>query len=559
MKISSRHLVSLFLACCLLGPVSAVAAQIWSETLDSKPDWSSVDVGGGLLLAKNGTLYRHNPETGSVTWNRDDLVIEQKTDIKGLSGAELMLARSYPPQDNSGKKKRKKRRDPKTARWSALDLKTGDVVWQVSGVAGEVIDITAVPDTQIVLVFEYYSPKQKEQRGIYLSALNAADGVPLWRTRIASSKAKLGAKKSSRGLRGLAGYPVPVLHNNMLYLSHLGIHVIDATSGELKWEHSFRRSGPSHMHSVAKPLIDEDRVYVADKGLVYAYDLDSGTQAWKSKVRGAGTISELHRTSTMLLARLGGVFSSGKELDGLKAFGVVALDPTSGGQHWKYDDAEAGITNLLIEENKDRVTFADAQAVVGIRLSSGEVLYEAPLQFYRQYGIFDPKKSGFAISGGFSKWNSATGGKGGGGGLGGGGCSLEIGDLPLEISPKGEEYVIRGIQHMMTFDPRVMLVQWSVIVSDANPVDRTIVETGHLPPISALNRSYFLTTLRLGSGRRTRETLSLLGLRRKDGKVMARQDIQAKKPTVLIDHQRDRLFVMHSGKKKTVNIQAYSL
>ena len=132
--------------------------------------------------------------------------------------------------------------------------------------------------------------------------------------------------------------------------------------------------------------------------------------------------------------------------------------------------------------------------------------------------------------------------------------------MPLEIIPLGEQYLIRGVYHIMTFDPRVMLVQWSAIFSATETSDNTVLRTGKLPPYSAVDRSYFLTQLAVGSGRRSREVMSILGVDRNTGEITARHDFpEVRDLRVLIDHSRDRLFVMGRGEKRTVDVSAWSL
>ena len=157
-------------------------------------------------------------------------------------------------------------------------------------------------------------------------------------------------------------------------------------------------------------------------------------------------------------------------------------------------------------------------AVLGLSIDKGAVQFAAPLAFYRQYGIFKTKKGGFSISGGYSQ-TGPGGTSGESGGLGGGGCSFDLGDLPVDIGMHGEEVVVRGQSHIMTFDPRVMLVQWSAIFSKTEVQDRTLLRTGRLPMFSQKDVSYYLTEMPVGRGRDNRDQFMILGLAREDGKV----------------------------------------
>ena len=545
--------IPLFLA--LTAPVHA--EQLWVKNIETSPEWAIIATDGALLVVVEDVISRYDPGTGEVTWSRDDMVVESRNDVRQMENGEVAFVRVYPPLEEGARSSRRRAED---AVWSVINLQSGETVWDLASVSGEVIDVTPIVEANMALVFERYNPKEKEERGVYLSARNLGDGSERWRKTWADIGVKMEPTSSTSGFAGLDAFPAPVLQDGKLYFAHLGIHAIDVESGEVLWGEVFRKSAPRQMRTIAEPLIANDQVFIGDNGVVYAYGLANGEQQWEAKVKRSDVMPELHRTNDFVLARFGGIFSDGKKLNDSRNFGVAALDPASGEVRWTYDDAQGGITNLLIEEDKDRVVFADALYVIGLKLSTGEILFEAPLQFYRQYGIFDEKRKGFSIAGSFAKMDPTGLISGGGGGIGGGSCSLEIGDLPLAIRPEGEQYIIRGLHHIMTFDPRVMLVQWSAIFSPTEAPDETILVTGKLPPYSSEDRSYYLTELLVGSGRRSQEIMTLLGVDRTTGEVMARHDFpDVRDPVVMVDHARDKLYFMARGEKRTVNIAGYTL
>ena len=549
---------TLFLSLVVVTILPVKAEQLWVKTLETRPEWAVIASDGALLVAVEDVISRFDPNSGEVTWSCGDMVIEDRSDVQDLGNSKLILARIYPPVEDEGS--RRKRRKPEDAIWSVVNLGSGETIWDLAGTPGTVVDVTPIVEANLALVFERHNPKEKEERGVYLSARNLSDGSERWRKTWADVKVKMEPTSSSSALSGLDAFPAPVLQDGKLYLAHLGIHAVDLDTGEVVWGEVFRKTPPRQMHTIAAPLVTDDQVFVGDTGVVYAYDRRTGEQQWQAKVKRSDVMPELHRTNDHLLVRFGGIFSDGKKLDDSRNFGVGALDPATGEVRWLYDDAQGGITNLLIEEDKDRVVFADALYVIGLKLSTGEILFEAPLQFYRQYGIFDAKRKGFSIAGSFAKMDPTGALSGGGGGIGGSSCSFEIGDLPLEIRPEGEQYIIRGLHHIMTFDPRVMLVQWSAIFSPTESPETTFLTTGNLPPYSFEDRSYYLTELLAGSGKRGREIMTLLGVDRITGEVTSRHDFpEVKDPVVMVDHARDRLFFMARGEKRTVNVAGYTL
>lgn len=550
-------LVALFLS--LANFIPARSDELWTTTFDRAPDWYKLDNAGNLLLSRRGVLMLYDGQTGDILWQRDDIAAASPGDITDVGGSGLIFGEIIAPVPGKKKKKRRKKRRKSTPLvLTSIDRTTGENLWQLDAIPGSIIDIIPLSAEHKLLVFERYKPKDKKQRGIYVSARDMATGAALWRTRLYELKGPLSRYKKKKP-RGLSAWPGITVRDGIAYLPYQGVHALRLEDGALLWGHRLHKNNPEYIHSIAPVLVTDDRVYATGRSAVFAYNRQSGTQIWKGKVRGAKVIPELELTSSRLLVRFGGIFSNQRKITGIKSFGVAGLDLENGKSLWNYRDAKGGITNLIVQQDKNRVIFADARAITALKISSGKMLFEAPLAFYRQYGIFKAKKSGFSLGGSFAKLGPAGKWAGKGGSIGGGGCSLNIGDLPIEIREKGEEIVLRGQHHIMTFDPRVMLTQWSVIFSATNPGDRTLLGKGRLPPYSARGRSYFLTELNIGSGRHSRVVLSLLGINRKDGKVMARQDIYGKKPRFLIDHANDRLIRIIKGRKKRLTFQALSL
>jgi len=419
---------------------------------------------------------------------------------------------------------------------------------------GEIIDIRVINQDEIAFVFQEVSVKSKEESGIYITAVNLADGKVLWETQFADRRANV----TSKNMSGLGGHSRITIEDNVAYIPFLGIHAVDMKNGNVLWQNQFRKKTPEFIDSYAPPLVDGSTVYASDIGLVYAFDKSSGEQLWRAKIRRAGEIPELQKTGSLLLARFGGTFSNRRKITQESSFGVAAVDLNSGEVVWNFDDARDGITNVIVQEDRNRMIFADGVAVLGLSIDKGAVQFAAPLAFYRQYGIFKTKKGGFAISGGYSQ-TGPGGTSGESGGLGGGGCSFDLGDLPVDISILGEEVVVRGQSHIMTFDPRVMLVQWSAIFSKTEVADRTLLRTGSLPTFSQKDVSYYLTEMPVGRGRDNRDQFMILGIAREDGKVRSRLDIPGKDPRLLIDHGRDLVYVMQEGRKNSMQMTAHSL
>ena len=544
-----------FTAVLIGSPQLHAATEVWQKEFTAAPTWQRLTTDGNLIVSTASGLAVYRGPSGEQMWERDDLWATSASDVRFLGQSGLLLAEAMPDKMIGKKKKRRaKRKKGEFQILTAVDVLSGEDQWSLDFLRGELIDIRVINQDEIAFVFQSIKVKNKEESGIYLTAVDLANGGVLWETQYAGRRTKLTGKSMS----GLAGHARITIQDGTAYIPFLGLHAIDMNTGNVKWQATFRKKTPEFISYYAPPLVADGVVYVSDAELVYAFDKISGNQLWRAKVRRARVIPEMQKTDTHLIVRFGGTFSNRRKVTQLSSFGVAAIDLESGKVIWNFDDARDGITNLIVQNDKNRVIFADAAAVVGLSIENGNVIFASPLAFYRQYGIFKAKKGGFSISGGYSK-TGPGGTSGESGGLGGGGCSFNLGDLPIDISMNGEEIVVRGQSHIKTFDPRVMMVQWSAIFSDTDPSDRTLLATGGLPQFSQKDISYYLTEMSVGRGRSNHDQFILLGIAKEDGKVKSRLDIHGKDPQVIIDHGRDLVYVMNDGRKRSMQLTAYAL
>ena len=538
----------------IFGGQSAPASELWRLEFKKPPAWHRIMPDGGLLLMGAGGLARYDAETGTVRWTRADLKGVARANVHTLGSDDLVLV----PVTTG------KRRKRKTTLY-AVDLATGETIWRIDAYGAALGGVVPVPARDMAILFADVKAKKRKNSGTYMQAHRLSDGALLWQTKYTGTKARLlggGSRRAGRGARGISGldrYPAATIDGDTLYIPYLGIHAYDLATGTLKWGTSFKVGDGALRHARAAPLIDGDVIYAAGAGMVYAFDRATGKQLWRAKLRGGPTVSELRATGDVVLARLGGTFTTGAKLLARKPFGVVAINRDGGKVRWRYLDAEDGITNLVIDHERGLVIFADAAHVVGLSLKSGIPRIESPLRWDRLFGIFKKKSSGFAIGGGFSKSSSLGGSKGGGGMLGMGSSGIDYGDLPLTAELHGRDVIVRGQHDIMIFDPDMRLIQWSTLFSDPEIADRAVIETGTMPAISPKSRSYYIVYLEIGKKRRKHLVLSVLGVNWRNAKVVSRIDLAGGKNWYFrIDPAHDRLYRFDIGRKLT-RIGAYGL
>ena len=189
------------------------------------------------------------------------------------------------------------------------------------------------------------------------------------------------------------------------------------------------------------------------KGIIRAIDKNSGAVKWTTKDFGKGGIAEMQLYGDVVYGRMGGQFFSAKKGEWQKKspIGVVALNKQSGATNWIYDGAKNSITNMMLVPEDNTLLIGDEKNLIGLDLSSqGKVkeAYKIPLKFKIKVGA------------------AATAGKVAAIAMGGVGGFMKKGpdttDNPVSIvRQENGTVVIRGMQHLIGFDPKSRSIVWS--------------------------------------------------------------------------------------------------
>jgi outer membrane protein assembly factor BamB len=520
----------------------SVAEKVWRVDLP-KTNWDRLASNGCVLASSSNGLTCYDGGTGAHSWTRKDFAT-----VPGAGVWDLRTAPYFLVDPGEGKKRRKK--DPVPIK-EIINANTGETVFTLAGLQGNLRGFVPVPGAGIALAITEVKVKDKNASGIYVAAYELPTGKLRWRTKYGDRKAKISAF--------IHAYPNPKAQDGVLYLSYLGTHALDVQSGQILWGVSHSPIKGSLRRAVSAPVIADGVAYFSTGKLFQAVDARSGTPKWSAKLKRSPAVSEIRITRHLVVARLGGVFTNGSKLDDAKPLGVVAYNKSDGQQAWFYPDAEGGLTDLMIDEADNLVAFADGAMIVGLRLSSGAPLFETAIQYFRLYGIFEEESGGFSVSGSYSK-SGPGGSSGGGGGLGMFSSGMDLEDLPLDSDRLRHDVIIRGRHHILAYDPELRIIQWSTLFGDAELTDPQLQRTGLLPGWSAKGRSYYLTIMEEGRGRRLQQILTLFGVDPLTDRIVSRQSIEGKKPRFFIDAERDRLIrVYYDKKKKSTAFEGYDL
>lgn len=427
----------------LFGAVFSVcsAQSLWLHQPSSDIKWYRLNDTGTLLVGTSNSIYQLNPEDGKLSWSRDDLRGINEYQVQEIGGTPLLLV-----SQNSGTFQ-------KGTKVYALDILTGQTVWETEKLRGATVQVTPIYDRDMVVIMTVQdNSRQKDKPD--LAALKLSDGSLIWESEFTDNVDLYGMERGSKYFPkfDLSGAQPPIYDGDSLYITYAGLHRFDLSTGKLVWKVTYDVTEGKIKQGNAQAIIDGDVVYTSAKGQLRAIDKATGAIRWTSKDFG-GAVAEMQLGGDVLYGRLGGTFYDfGKrEYSIKKPLGVVALDKKTGTPNWSYDKADDSITNMAIYPEINTLLIADSKNLIGLDTNStGKVkeAFKVKLEFKFNLGAAATaaKVGKFAFGG-----LSAIGSKG-----------ADTTDEPVAIIKRETgTAVIRGKQHMISFDPRSRQIVWS--------------------------------------------------------------------------------------------------
>jgi outer membrane protein assembly factor BamB len=435
-----RTAAVLALVAALAAPPARAGAQLWSRQIEQEINWHRVTHLGTLLVATDDSLRCLNPETGEPLWQRDDLKKVGEWNVEEVAGTPNLLVHV-----NLGTVQAK-------TSLHAVDIMTGQDRWQTEAIRGVTVDTFPVYDRGYVLVISTEAPAAKAK--LELAALEMASGKTLWQASF-EERADLHVAESSGKFLvkyDLSGHQPPLYDGESLYLSYAGIHRFDAATGQLVWKNVYDVTEGVIKRGNAQALIDGDTVFTSAKALIRAIDKATGQIRWTSKDFG-GAVAQMELAGGVIYARMGGNFydKMAKEWKLKKPLGVVAVDPKSGAEIWRYTGAKEGITNMVVLPEQKAVLIADQKNLIGLDMGSQGKVQEA----FNVKVEFKDKIGAGKVAAGVGKFL-----------LGGAKAAASGGaeqDSPVAIRlRKDGTAVVVGKQHLLAFDTAKRQIAWSI-------------------------------------------------------------------------------------------------
>jgi outer membrane protein assembly factor BamB len=435
----------------LMGLAIPVISQntIWTHKPSQDIKWYQLTDAGTLLLGTGNNVYSLDPETGNMIWTRSDLSGIEEYEAHQIKGTPVLLI-----SDPKGYGQTK-------TKLSAIDLLTGKTLWETDKVQGHAVE-TAIHYEKDLAVILTVQNKQMQKDKLDIYAVRVGNGELLWKTEYSDKVELYGKEKGSKFFPtfDLSGANPPIFDNEAIYLTYAGVHKYSLSDGRLLWKNAYDVTEGRIKRGNAQAIIDGDAIFTSAKGQLRAFDKKSGTLKWTSKDFG-GAIAEMMADSNVIYGRLGGNFYDCGKREYVKKgpLGVTAIDKNTGAPIWLYEGAKNNITNLALVRETNTLLIADEKNLIGLDLSSqGKVkeAYKLKLEFKNKIGAAatatKAAKIGFGmLSGG------AVGAFKGAASKGADGT-----DDPVQITRRENgTVVIRGMQHILAFDPAAKNIVWS--------------------------------------------------------------------------------------------------
>ena len=343
--------------------IGLVAAQpAWQAGLDSRVRFYQTSDFSIMLAGTERSLYALDGQTGERLWRRETGRINE-TAVTPVPDTDLILL----TRDLGSK-----------SRLEAVDLISGASIWQSDKVKGDVMQLAADPESDLIAVVLVRGAKGDSGDGVkgkpIVHVLRLSDGEELWKREMDSDVEMMPAR-FGEGPGEIAftldNYRAPLMVDGRLFLFYDGATSVDARTGKEKEREKFRINEEGLALTEADPIVDETHVYLSGRGRIRAVDRRTGNVDWKAD--DIGNAAEMALVGRTLFVRTGGQFTRLKDGEQVAKgpYGVAAIDSKSGDVLWRYKGADKGLTNFVFAD-ANTILIADRDDLIRIDTKTGK-------------------------------------------------------------------------------------------------------------------------------------------------------------------------------------------
>jgi outer membrane protein assembly factor BamB len=336
----------------------------WSAKFDSSVRFYQMTELGVLVVGSEKSLYAVSGETGEVLWRRKGVELDE-TDVAPVPGTDMLLL-SLEKKDRT--------------RVEAVDLFTGEAIWQSDKVKGGVMQMAVDANDKLLAAVFVKDSKDRAREGFKrrptVHVFDLQTGDELWEYKIESEiemmPARWSDEKDAKVEYTLDNYHPPLFLDGRLYLFYEGVASLDAHTGRERQREKFRVNEEGLALTEADAVFDEQFIYISGRGRVRAVSRETGKDVWEAKDLGL-TPEMMLTTNGVLYVRTGGQFTRLKDGETVARgpFGVSAIDARTGKVIWRYKGADKGITNIALPD-ASTIAIADRDDLIFVDAATGK-------------------------------------------------------------------------------------------------------------------------------------------------------------------------------------------
>ncbi|HET7113578.1 MAG TPA: PQQ-binding-like beta-propeller repeat protein [Pyrinomonadaceae bacterium] len=336
-------------------------AQSWTTKLDKDVRFYQPTELGVVVVGTEKSLYAIDGSTGDTLWRRKDVSLDE-ADVAPVPATELLLLNF----EKSNK-----------SRIEAVDLFSGNSIWQSDKIKGAVMQMTVDPELNLLAVVLVKDPKNRARDGFkrrpLVHVLDLKSGDELWKYEVGEVELIPARwRDDDKEVEyTLDNYYPPVFVGNRLYLFYEGVTSFEARNGKERLREKYRVNEEGLALTEAEPIFADDVIYVSGHGRVRAISRQTGDTEWEAK--DLGLTPEMILVGDVLYVRTGGQFTKIENGETVERgpYGVSAIDARSGKVLWRYKGADKGITNLLLPA-RNSIAIADRDDLIMIDATTGK-------------------------------------------------------------------------------------------------------------------------------------------------------------------------------------------
>jgi outer membrane protein assembly factor BamB len=287
MKTGSLVLIILLLS------AAALAQPAWETKLDSEVRFYQTTDFGIVVAGTEKNLYALDGQTGSILWRIKTGKINE-TAVTPIPNTDLILL----SRDLGDK-----------SRLDAVDLLSGERLWQSDKVKGDVMQLALDPDSDLLALVLVKDAKgnsgQELKRKPVVHVFQLSSGDELWKREMDGEIEMMPARFRDDGKDvafTLDNYRAPLMVDGRLYLFYEGSTSYDARTGKEKEREKFKVNESGLALTEADPVADATHIFTSGRGSVRAINRKTGEVDWKAN--DLGVTPEMALVGNMLRVRM---------------------------------------------------------------------------------------------------------------------------------------------------------------------------------------------------------------------------------------------------------------